>query len=247
MDTQTQAAFAPPLVTRLVIAPIAYQGMLNAVAQSAVETGGALMGTLAPEGTLIVGMVSAPGKNAVQTATRFEWDVDHVRDCVDGVSRLWPLGLVGEWHCHPSSPQYSPTDLEQMRRFTSAPIGEGTNEHGETSDWRLRAVVLIIFGRAADGAVNSMVANYLESDWALPIQLPWCVARYDDPLLTFAYGGIPQGGTGCSSVPADVSREPQADISEWQQSPKTAGQDALARDILPWWLMLLSAHRRGET
>lgn len=81
------------------------QHMQDLVKQKpAIETGGVLAGRIAEDGNVIITHASDPGPKAVQSATRFEKDVEY---CQEFLNKLFVESgrktvYVGEWHSHPS-------------------------------------------------------------------------------------------------------------------------------------------------
>lgn len=70
----------------------------------AIETGGVLAGHINENGIISISHASEPGPNAVQSATRFEKDVQY---CQEFLNKLFiesgrRVVYLGEWHSHPS-------------------------------------------------------------------------------------------------------------------------------------------------
>lgn len=69
-----------------------------------IETGGVLAGYTDDEGNVVVTHASGPGPKAVQSATRFEKDIEFCQQYLDDlfINSNRKCVYVGEWHSHPS-------------------------------------------------------------------------------------------------------------------------------------------------
>ena len=82
-----------------------------------VETGGVMAGWIDKIGNITVKHVSAPGPKAVQTATKFEKDVEYCQHFLDDlyIQSQQKVVYIGEWHSHPSTNNSpSGTDIKSL-------------------------------------------------------------------------------------------------------------------------------------
>jgi integrative and conjugative element protein (TIGR02256 family) len=88
------------------------------------ETGGALIGSEAEGGHVVVLEVTDAGPKAQETRTRFLYDPDHVNAWLaDAAQRLGSRGAyVGEWHTHlERDPQPSARDVASLSAIAEEP------------------------------------------------------------------------------------------------------------------------------
>lgn len=197
----------------VVISPWVWSGMVYSSENTDLEVGGILMGALRrSDGLLVLGLAAGPGPNALQRHGGFDRDIPANRGFFRSTATLYPMGFVGLWHCHPSSPGFSAQDLVTWRTLVDgSPSAE--------KSWNLIAAVLPILGRDSSGRVNELRMYYLERGWLRPREIPWRIASPDDPVLGLAYHGyegpavfmpsdLGPGSTGyharCRAVPRKV-------------------------------------------
>lgn len=94
------------------------QQMKNLIAKNPkIETGGVLAGKIDDNGNFIITDASEPGPKAIQTATKFEKDIEYCQKFLDELflSSDKQVVYLGEWHSHPSkNTRPSGTDIKSL-------------------------------------------------------------------------------------------------------------------------------------
>lgn len=92
-------------LTRVTLLPDALRTIISAAADSADgnETGGILLGSLAPDGTALVCRAGEPGPVAVRTPVFFLRDLSHAQRLAAREFEVSGSVWIGDWHTHPRS------------------------------------------------------------------------------------------------------------------------------------------------
>ena len=86
-----------------------------------IETGGVMAGWTDEKGNIVITDVSSPGPKALQTAIKFEKDVEYCQHFLDElyIQSHQKKIYVGEWHSHPSSNNNpSGTDIKSLSEIS---------------------------------------------------------------------------------------------------------------------------------